>query len=819
MIYTNTRSSFPDQVVPEAEKMSLEYGLLVGRAIESEWFSQGLGGERYSFNYNIFHQRRLYSRGEQSVQKYKDELSINGDLSYLNLDWKPVPVIPKFVDIVVNGMSNKNYEIKAFAQDPASRQTRTKYAEKIAKDIATREFTKAVEKSLGVDISETRGMENVPQDEQELEIHMQLDYKQSIEIAEEELIDNVLERNKYNLTKNRFNRDLVVLGIGAVKTNYNRSNGIVVEYCDPANMVWSYTEDPNFEDIYYVGEVKNISLPELKKQFPDITSQELQEIQKYPGTRNYTRNWSGKDDNNTVQVLYFEYKTYGDQVFKIKRTDSGLEKAIQKHDFFNPPPSDNYDRVSRSIEVLYHGAKILGHPIMLEWKVAENMTRPFSDLTKVNMNYQLCAPHMYKGRIESLVERMMGFADMIQLTSLKLQQVLARTVPDGVFVDVDGLAEVDLGNGTNYNPAEALNMYFQTGSIVGRSMTQDGDLNHGKVPIQELNSSSGQAKIQSLIQTYQYYLQMIRDVTGLNEARDGSTPNEEALVGLQKLAAAASNTATKHILNASLYLTLRACENISLRVADCLEFDLTKEALINSISLYNVKTLEEIQSLHLYDFGIYLQVEPDEEEKAMLEQNIQMALQQQSINLEDAIDIREINNLKLANQYLKLLRKKKAKEDMAKQKQMMAMEEQKNAKQVQAAATAEMQKQQALAQSELQIEQGKSQFDIQKLQAKAQIDKELMTMKFEFDKQLKQMEIGAATTKEAEIEDRKDKRTKLQATQQSEMIAQRKNGGLPMNFEKSQGDPSEMGGDPPLLNTGEGMTPPPGPGAPMMPPQ
>jgi len=334
MIYTNTRSSFPDQVVPEAEKMSLEYGLLVGRAIESEWFSQGLGGERYSFNYNIFHQRRLYSRGEQSVQKYKDELSINGDLSYLNLDWKPVPVIPKFVDIVVNGMSNKNYEIKAFAQDPASRQTRTKYAEKIAKDIATREFTKAVEKSLGVDISETKGMENVPQDEQELEIHMQLDYKQSIEIAEEELIDNVLERNKYNLTKNRFNRDLVVLGIGAVKTNYNRSNGIVVEYCDPANMVWSYTEDPNFEDIYYVGEVKNISLPELKKQFPDITSQELQEIQKYPGTRNYTRNWSGKDDNNTVQVLYFEYKTYGDQVFKIKRTDSGLEKAIQKHDFF-----------------------------------------------------------------------------------------------------------------------------------------------------------------------------------------------------------------------------------------------------------------------------------------------------------------------------------------------------------------------------------------------------------------------------------------------------------------------------------------------------
>eukprot|EP01046_Picozoa_sp_COSAG06_P066743 COSAG06_NODE_16981_length_969_cov_1.078161_1_plen_197_part_10 len=193
---------------------------------------------------------------------------------------------------------------------------------------------------------------------------------------------------------------------------------------------------------------------------------------------------------------------------------------------------------------------------MLEWKLAENMTRPNGDITRVNMNYSISAPRMYQGRIESLVSRTTGFADMIQITHLKLQQVLARVVPDGVYVDVDGLAEVDLGNGTNYNPAEALNMYFQTGTIVGRSLTQDGELNRGKVPIQELQSSSGISKIQAMIQTYQYYLQMIRDVTGLNEARDGSAPDKNALVGLQKLAAANSNTATRHILQSLMYLTV-----------------------------------------------------------------------------------------------------------------------------------------------------------------------------------------------------------------------------------------------------------------------
>ena len=617
MINTSTNSSFPNQVVPEAEKRSLEYGLLVARAIEYEWFRGGrVNNSRWNSGYQNFNRLRLYARGEQPIQKYKDELSINGDLSYLNLDWKPVPIIPKFVDIVVNGIASKNYDIKAYAQDPFSQKQRTNYANGVMKDMMAKPLIDSIEQNLGATLYNSLDPENLPQSKEELEVHMQLSYKQSVEIAEEEVINNILDFNKYHLTNKRLTEDITTIGIGACKTTFNKSEGVTINYVNPANLVYSFTNDPNFQDIYYVGEIKAVTLPDLKKEFPNLTDEQLSKIAKFPGREGYMR--GSNKNNDMVQVLYFEYKSYIDQVFKIKKTDTGLEKVLEKPDFFAPPPSDNFDRVSRSIEVLFSGAKVMGVDEMLKWELAENMTRPTSDLTKVNMNYCIVAPHMYQGRIDSLVNRITSFADMIQLTSLKLQQVIQKMVPDGVFVDVDGLAEVDLGNGTNYNPQEALNMYFQTGSIVGRSLTQDGDPNRGKVPIQELQTSSSNGKISSLVNTYQYYLQMIRDVTGLNEARDGSQPDPNALVGLQKMAANASNIATKHILDASLYLTVRICENISLRIADMLQFPLTRQSLIQSISKANVGNLEEIAGLHLYDFGIYLELEPDEEELIIL---------------------------------------------------------------------------------------------------------------------------------------------------------------------------------------------------------
>ena len=788
----SSKSYFPSQAVSDAEKLSYDYGLKIAKAIETEWFSNDVNNSRYRNNYNNFHNLRLYARGEQSIQKYKDELSINGDLSYLNLDWKPVPIISKFVDIVVNGIAERTYDIKAFSQSPNGIEKRTKYMESILNDMQYKEFDQFAAESFGVNTRESEE-KALPDTPEELQLHMQLTYKQAVELAEEQALNVLFEGNNYELTKKRFYYDLTVLGIGAVKTSFTTSEGVTIDYVDPANLVYSYTDSPYFEDVYYVGEVKSIPVNELAKQFPHLTESDLEDIMKnksYHRNSNRSRYSSDKEDNNKIQVLYFNYKTYMNEVYKIKETGTGADKIIPKDDNFNPPENKEggYSRLLRSIEVLYEGAVILGTDKLLKWEMASNMIRPKSDYTKVKMNYAIVAPRMYDGRIDSLVKRITGFADMIQLTHLKLQQVMSRMVPDGVYLDADGLAEVDLGNGTNYNPQEALNMFFQTGSVIGRSFTSEGDMNPGKVPIQEITSGSGGNKMQALIGNYNYYLQMIRDVTGLNEARDGSMPDKNALVGVQKLAAANSNTATRHILQAGLFLTAETAECLSLRISDILEYAPTADAFIQAIGAHNVATLEEMKELHLYDFGIFLELQPDEEEKARLENNIQMALQQKSIELEDAIDLRETRNIKLANQLLKIRRKKKEEKDRRLQLENIQAQTQSNAQAAQAAAQADVQKNQALNSSKAELIQIEARLDAQKMQAEVQLKKELMALEFQYNMQLKGAEIQGVKSREKEKEDRKDERTKIQATQQSEMIDQRKSDKPPKNFESAGND-------------------------------
>ena len=787
------KSYFPSQTVSDDEKLSQEYGLQVARSIENEWFKKDRGQNRFFVNQNNYHKLRLYARGEQSIQKYKDELSINGDLSYLNLDWKPVPIIPKFVDIVVNGIAERTFDIKAYSQDPYGVEQRTEYMNAILSDMMTREISDFADQQFGINIYNTPA-DDIPEDKEELELHMQLSYKQSIEIAEEQAIETIFNLNHYENIKKRLYYDLTVLGIGCVKNTFSQSEGIKIEYVDPANIVYSHTESPYFDDIYYIGEIKNIPINELKMQFPNLTDEDLKQIS-MQGSQDYNvynkfNTQVNNNDNNSVQVMYFNYKTYMNEVYKVKETATGAEKIIKKSDAFNPPTTKGlrFERIAKNIEVLYQGTYIPGTKILLEWKLCDNMLREKADINKVKLNYSLVAPRMYNGRIESLVSRITGFADMIQLTHLKIQQVLSRMVPDGVYLDVDGLAEVDLGNGTNYNPQEALNMFFQTGSIIGRSFTSEGDMNPGKVPIQEISNNAGTNKLSALISTYNYYMQMIRDATGLNEARDGSTPDKNALVGVQKLAAANSNTATRHILQSGLFLTAETAEKISLRIADVLEYSPTADAFVQSIGAHNVGTLQELTELYMHDFGIFLELTPDEEEKQVLENNIQVAIAQNNIDLDDAIDVRQVKNIKLANQLLKLRRKKKLERDQLIQQQNIQAQSQANAQAQQVAAQAEVQKQQALTQSKIQLESAKSELDMKKLAAEAQLKKDLMQLEFQMNMELAKIKSSGEAQKIKEKEDRKDERTKIQASQQSELIDQRKKDLPPKNFESAGND-------------------------------
>jgi hypothetical protein len=787
-------TAFPSQFVSDSEKATPEFGLQVGQAIQYEWFRKDGSQCRYYNQWAEFNRLRLYARGEQSIQKYKNELAIDGDLSYLNLDWTPVPILPKFVDIVVNGMNDRLFKVKAYAQDAMSQAKRSKYQDMIESQMLAKDLLSKIQNETGVDPFVTNP-EELPQTDEELSLYMQLKYKPAIEIAEEEAINTIFDENHYQDTRKRIDYDLAVIGIGIAKHEFLLGSGVEVSYVDPANVVYSYTEDPFFKDCFYWGEIKTLPMTELLKIDPTLTREQMDEISKYSQSwydyynvaRFYENSMFYRD---TCTLLYFNYKTTKKMVYKKKILEGGGSRIIEKDDQFNPPvemmEDGKFEKLEKTIDVWYDGVMVMGTNFLLKWELSENMVRPKSASQHAIPNYVACAPRMYKGAIESLVRRMIPFADLIQLTHLKLQQVIARTVPDGVFIDADGLNEVDLGTGAAYNPEDALRLYFQTGSVIGRSYTQDGEFNNARVPIQQLTSNSGAAKTQMLIANYNHYLDMIRSVTGLNEARDGSNPDPNALVGVQKLAALNSNTATRHILESGLFIYRTLAEALTYRVADILQYADFKDDFANKIGKYNVSILNDIKDLYIYDFGIFIEISPDEEQKAQLEANVQMALSKGDINLEDAIDIREIKNLKLANQLLKMkrIKKQEREEKMMMQKQEMMSQQQLQSQEF--AAQVAMQQLQLDTQSKMQLKQAEVAFDIEKLKAEAELKRMLMAEEFNYQMQIAGVKETALADRDMMKEDSKAKRISQQNSEQSKLINQRKNNLPPLSFESNE---------------------------------
>ena len=789
-----TSAGFPSQFVSDAEKATNEFGLQIGQAIQYEWFRKDGNQCRYYNQWRDFHRLRLYARGEQSVAKYKNELSIDGDLSYLNLDWTPVPILPKFVDIVVNGMQDREFKVKAYAQDALSQSKRSKYQDMVEGQMAAKPILQSIQEKTGVDPF-VMDPDELPNSDEELSLYMNLNYKPAIEIAEEEAIDTMFAENHYDDIRKQIDYDATVIGISVAKHEFLPGAGVQISYVDPSNVVYSYTEDPHFRDCFYWGEIKTLPLTELVKIDPDITNDDLEEISRYSQSWYDYYNVAQFYDNDifsrdTCTLMYFNYKTTKKMVYKKRILEGGGSKVIEKDDTFNPPQDmmdeGRFEKIEKTIDVWYDGIMVMGTNIILKWELAENMVRPQSASQHAIPNYVAVAPRMYKGVIESLVRRMIPFADLIQITHLKLQQVIARTVPDGVYIDADGLNEVDLGTGASYDPSDALRLYFQTGSVVGRSYTQDGEYNQGKTPIQQLTSNSGASKTQMLIANYNHYLEMIRSVTGLNEARDGSTPSSDSLVGVQKLAALNSNTATRHILDGSLYIYRTLAEALTYRVADILEYSDFKEDFINKIGKYNVSILGEISQLYIYDFGVFIELSPDEEQKAMLEQNIQMALSKGDINLEDAIDIREIRNLKLANQLLKLKRTAKQEREEKMKMQQQAMVSQQQLKSQEMAAQVSMQKVELETQSKIKVKQAEIAFEIEKNKTEAQLKAQLMEQEFSYNLQLRGIDENAISERENQREKSKSERISQQNTEQSKLITQRKNNLPPQNFESNE---------------------------------
>lgn len=777
--------SFPSDRNVESE----EYGLQVGKAIQFEWFRKDGSSCLFYNRWRDFHLRRLYAHGIQPMNKYKNLIAINGDLSYTNIDFTPLSIARKFSDIVVNGMQDRHMSVKAESQDIMSAEGRSELQKTIETDMYAKQFLKDTELNFGIDAFSI-DQENIPEDTDELSLYMQLNFKPAIEIAEEIAIDTIFKENMFEEKRRRATKDIVECGMGVLKHDFLKGNGIQLDYVDCNAYIHSYSEDPYFQDVFYDGEVKTVHKTELYKINPDITDKEVEEIaalsstwyDMYPAMRQFDL-----FQKETVNLLYFNYKAKKNFTFKRKFKKDGGAKIIKKGNDFNPVENENFEKQTIPKDVWYSGILVLGTEKLIKWEMQSNMVRPKSTTQHAYSNYIKVAPEMYKGNINSLVNRMIPFIDQMQLSFLKLQQVKSRINPDGVFIDIDAISEIDLGTGGNYGPIEALNMFYQNGSMFGRSLTENGDYNNGKIPIQELTSSASQNKMMALINDWNNNLNMIRDITGLNEARDASMPDPKSLVGLQKLAALNSNTATRHILDSTIFLTKKIAECTSNRIADVLEYSDMADELAMKIGKYNASMLDEIKSLYLSNFGIFIELSPDEEERAALEANISICLQQQTIELEDAMDIRQVasSNIKLANELLKFKKRKREKAKQEQEENTARIQQEFNLQSQDMAAKTTQDKIAAETQGKLAVQQAKTEGEIAVINTEVQAKILLMDKEFGINMQLKGLEVEAQKEKIDRQEEAKDKRIKIQGTQASTLIDQRLKDKPPVDFEST----------------------------------
>jgi len=738
MIYNNSKeelNGYPSPLSTNEEKATNSYGLSYFKAMYYEWKNNG---DVYFRDIKMRYSRnRSYAEGNQDVGKYKDLLDVQGDSSYLNIDWTPVSIIPKFVDVIINGMVNQEYDVKAKSIDPIAAAERLDKKKKMFADMINKDFLEDMEDQTGVPMTSKGFVAETPE---EIEMFMALNYKQNVEIALEKAIEYTLDVNDYDELKRYMIRDLVVLGICAAKTELSKTEGVKIRHVDPANLITSFSAKPDFKNIRHAGEIYSITIADLKQQAGDEFSEEeyISIAKQYAGKNNNPINYSttafydnGSEtydyDKFSINILDAEFITSHSLKYEKKENKHGGYSVNKKGPKYKAPKNSKTKRedLGSTVKVIYKGKYIIDTDYIFNYGLMKDMPRPKSNLSETRLSYIVYQPNLYKMKSKSLVDRMIPFADQIQLAHLKIQQVLAKARPKGAAFEIGSLENVSKGDGGTFTPMELQEIYDQTGNIYYRRIDDEGQMT-GAMPIQELENGIGR-DFGTLINVYQHNLQMLRDVTGVNEARDASQPSSEALVGVQKLALLASNNATRDINDAYLNVTKRVSQSITVRMQDLVNFKGLHGMYTNVIGETSMHSIDMMKKLSVHEFGITLDVAPSEEEKQMMEQNIQVSLAQKELRLEDAIMIRSIRNIKMANQMLILRRTKYQKDQQA---QAQQASEQNAMLQQQSAQQAAQLKQQEL-QTEMQIEQAKA-------QAKVQADMQLKQLEYQLKEQFEQ---------------------------------------------------------------------------------
>ena len=428
---------------------------------------------------------------------------------------------------------------------------------------------------------------------------------------------------------------------------------------------------------------------------------------------------------------------------------------------------------------VYGGTYIVGTDYIFDYGSKKNIPKNVHDISRARLSYSIVATNI-RGMIpKSMVSSVIGFADMLQITHLKLQQSIAKAKPDGLIIDIEGLENVQLGRGGELQPLEIQDIYEQTGIFYYRSKNPEGGFQNP--PVREIGNAI--RNIQELVALYNHYLRMIRDATGINEVMDGTTPKGEALVGVRQQQLIAGNNAIHDITNAAQVLYKKVCEDI----VKCLQVippdSILYRAYANAVGETNMSVLSSFDNLSMYNFGVVVVSEMNEADKVYLEQNIQTALAQKEIDLEDAIAIRQIKDVEQAERLLVVRRKKRIKQQQEMAAQQAQLQAQSNAQAAQVAAQADMQKEQLKAQIEAQRIQLETQAKAQLIELEYQYKIQIEQLKGQYGVVEQEIESGVKAQADREAENRKDARIEKQAIAQSKLIAQRQGQRAPLEEE------------------------------------
>lgn len=785
---------FPDHLAPDEVKITEDFGLQMAEAIQWEWFRKPTGGGQcpYYDQRELYHSLRLYARGEQSTKLYQDMLNGGDEEAYTQYDFRPIQIAPKFVKLIVNQMSERLFDIKAEATDKYSTDLKDGYRNALQSAMISRPIMEEAQKVLGIDMF-PEGFENYPHTQEEIDLHMQLEYKPAIEIACEEALKFTLDLNDYSETQSKVIEDLVVLGKGGVKHLTDLGRGIAVEYLDPALVVHSFARKRDFTDVYYYGEVQRITIHELKRISNGRFSEEdlrriaaqSSEFFRYQNNTNEGSNINSDDfAGMMVDVLFFTFKSTNTIAFKKKSISNGGFKMMEKESTFSKGKyAEGYDAVKKTIDVWYEGALVLGTQYIFNYKLCENMIRPEGLLSRTMSNFVMYAPELYQNRTRSTLQRIIPYIDQMQQIHIKIQQIVAKSRPNGIYIDVAGLNEIDLGDGNTLTPLELMKIYDQTGNVIGTSVTAEGDYNYGRQPVTELHNGVPTG-ISEFINLYNHYLNLVRDAIGIPQGADASTPHPDMLVGVQQQLALNSNTALRHILDSSLTISQNLGKGLALRLKDIFKYSNLKQVYINAIGKLNVEVLKALENYHLHDLGINIELKPDFKEQQDLENNINNALAKGLIDVTDVIDIRAIKNLKLANQLLKVRKAKKIAEERSHQKDLIKTQGDAQAQAAQAAFQAKQEELNTASQTELAMTKAKSDAKLAEIEAEKNAKLELMDKEFHYSMVLKGIEDSQATAMVNTVEDRKDARQDKQNTQQSAIQEQKMKGTGALDFSK-----------------------------------